>query len=109
MIDAWSVDDDLWLRRTSVICQVGRGEATDRDLLLRVVEANLDDRHVLAAQGDRLGAPRLRADRPGLGVGVVDELGERLSGPVAARGDQAPAERLTPLVGAGRHMARSRA
>ena len=36
VVDAWSVDDDLWLRRTSVICQVGRGEATDRDLLLRV-------------------------------------------------------------------------
>ena len=79
VVDAWSVDDDLWLRRTSVICQVGRGEATDRDLLVQRGRGQPRRRHVLAAQGDRVGAPRLRADRSRLGVGVRRRQGERLS------------------------------
>ncbi len=40
----WATDDDRWLRRTSVICQLGAKEATDLGLLTLAVEANLDDR-----------------------------------------------------------------
>src|SRR5690349_1452428 len=40
----WAADEDRWLRRTSVICQVGAKSATDLDLLTLAVEANLDDR-----------------------------------------------------------------
>lgn len=43
VLAAWAGDDDLWLRRTAVIAQVGRREATDLDLLVLAVEANLDD------------------------------------------------------------------
>lgn len=42
MLD-WSHDDDRWLRRTSVICQLGAKAATDTDLLTRCVEANVED------------------------------------------------------------------
>jgi len=35
----WSLSDDLWLRRTSVLAQLGRGEV-DRDLLTSVVLAS---------------------------------------------------------------------
>lgn len=39
----WADDDDLWIRRTSVICQLGHKSATDTDLLRFCIEANLDD------------------------------------------------------------------
>ena len=41
-VRAWAVDDDLWLRRTAVICQLHRRERTDLDLLTFAVEANLE-------------------------------------------------------------------
>ena len=34
--------DDLWLRRTSIICQLTHKEATDVDLLAEAIEANLE-------------------------------------------------------------------
>ncbi len=43
VIRSWAVDDDLWLRRTAVICQLGAKERTDVDLLLAALEANLED------------------------------------------------------------------
>ena len=38
---AWSVDDDLWRRRVSIIHQVGAKAATDRELLTRCIEPSL--------------------------------------------------------------------
>ena len=43
VVEAWSVDDDLWLRRTAVICQLLAKDRTDVDLLRDVLEANLED------------------------------------------------------------------
>jgi 3-methyladenine DNA glycosylase AlkD len=44
-IRAWAVDDDMWIRRAGVICQVGgRGRDTDPDLLCDVIEPNTGDR-----------------------------------------------------------------
>ena len=43
-VRAWATDDDRWLRRTSVIAQLGAKEGTDLDLLTHAIEANLDDR-----------------------------------------------------------------
>lgn len=37
----WSVSDDIWLRRASIICQVGFGEETDLDLLYACIEPSL--------------------------------------------------------------------
>jgi len=39
----WAVDDDLWLRRTAVICQLHRKDQVDVDLLRHALEANLED------------------------------------------------------------------
>jgi 3-methyladenine DNA glycosylase AlkD len=41
---AWATDRDLWLRRTSVLAQLGHRGDTDLDLLVHAVESNLDDR-----------------------------------------------------------------
>ncbi|MFN8167276.1 MAG: DNA alkylation repair protein [Candidatus Nanopelagicales bacterium] len=40
VIRRWARHDDLWLRRTAVLSQLGSKEATDRDLLAEVVDAN---------------------------------------------------------------------
>jgi 3-methyladenine DNA glycosylase AlkD len=40
---AWATDEDLWVRRTAVICQVGLRTDTDLDLLEHAIEANVDD------------------------------------------------------------------
>jgi 3-methyladenine DNA glycosylase AlkD len=41
---AWSLDSDHWLRRTSIICQVGFKTRTDRELLYACIEPNLAER-----------------------------------------------------------------
>jgi 3-methyladenine DNA glycosylase AlkD len=43
VLRAWATDDDLWVRRTAVICQVGRRAETDTDLLRHAVDANVED------------------------------------------------------------------
>jgi 3-methyladenine DNA glycosylase AlkD len=40
----WAVDDDIWLRRTGIICQVGRKDRLDESLLADAIEPNLADR-----------------------------------------------------------------
>lgn len=42
IIQSWSTDSDLWIRRTAIICQLPHKDATDTDLLAEVIEANLD-------------------------------------------------------------------
>jgi 3-methyladenine DNA glycosylase AlkD len=38
-VDTWIDDDDMWLRRTAIICQVGAKEDTDATRLFRFCEA----------------------------------------------------------------------
>jgi len=40
----WAHDPDRWLRRSSVICQIGLKQATDTELLTDTIAPNLDDR-----------------------------------------------------------------
>lgn len=43
VLRGWATDPDRWLRRTSVICQLGSRDAIDLGLLTAAIEANLDD------------------------------------------------------------------
>lgn len=43
-VRAWSRADDMWLRRSAIIAQLGAKAAIDTDLLRDVIEANLADR-----------------------------------------------------------------
>ncbi len=47
---AWSRDDDRWVRRSSIIAQLGHKSQTDLGLLTFVIEANLDDRDFFVAK-----------------------------------------------------------
>ncbi|WP_426246598.1 DNA alkylation repair protein [Nocardioides sp. LHG3406-4] len=42
VIRAWSTDDDLWVRRTGILAQLGHRAATDKRLLADVMAANLE-------------------------------------------------------------------
>ncbi len=44
VLRAWMVDDDPWLRRTAVLCQLRHGPNTDTTLLHDAIDANVDDR-----------------------------------------------------------------
>jgi 3-methyladenine DNA glycosylase AlkD len=41
---SWAHDPDRWLRRSSIICQIGLKQATDTELLADTIAANVDDR-----------------------------------------------------------------
>lgn len=43
-VDPWIDDDDMWLRRTSIICQVGANEHTDPDRLFRFCSARMHEK-----------------------------------------------------------------
>lgn len=79
VVRAWAGGDDLWLRRTAVLCQVGARDRTDVDLLRHVVEANLEEPAfwLRKAIGWAL-RDRARTD-PDWVRAEVDRLGERLS------------------------------
>ncbi len=47
----WAVATDRWLRRTSIICQLGAKERTDLALLTEAIEANVDDRDFFLRKG----------------------------------------------------------
>ncbi len=42
-VEQWIEDEDLWLRRTSIICQLTLKERTDVGLLRAAIEPNLED------------------------------------------------------------------
>ncbi len=44
MLREWAVDEDMWIRRAAMLSQLGRGAATDVDLLRDTIEPNLADR-----------------------------------------------------------------
>jgi 3-methyladenine DNA glycosylase AlkD len=43
VVRRWAEADDLWLRRCSIICQLGHRDETDLGLLTFAVDANLED------------------------------------------------------------------
>jgi 3-methyladenine DNA glycosylase AlkD len=43
VLRAWASDEDLWVRRTAVICQLGLRADTDTDLLRHAIDVNVDD------------------------------------------------------------------
>lgn len=47
----WSLDADLWKRRTAVICQVGSKRDTDKALLAGCIDATLWDRDFFIRKG----------------------------------------------------------
>jgi hypothetical protein len=102
VLEVWAQSDDLWLRRTAIICQVGAKDRLDRDLLTLAIDANLDGgtrttpalsphgREFFAPLGDRLGPARPRPRRPRPGARLRGRPGRCPVRPEQARGAAPP-------------------
>ncbi|MGB5952167.1 MAG: DNA alkylation repair protein [Ornithinimicrobium sp.] len=77
---AWAVDEDLWLRRASVLCQVNSKSALDTDLLLFAVEANVTDSSFWLRKAIGWALRDHAHTDPEWVRAQVDRLGDRLSG-----------------------------
>lgn len=76
---AWAVDNDVWLRRTTVICQVSHGSDVDRDLLIFAIERNLDDTSFWLRKAIGWALRQHARVDPDWVRAYVDSLGDRLS------------------------------
>jgi 3-methyladenine DNA glycosylase AlkD len=77
---AWSTDDDLWVRRTAVLCQVGAKDGTDTALLRDAVEANVADTSFWLRKAIGWALRSYARTDPDWVLAEVDRLGDRLSG-----------------------------
>jgi 3-methyladenine DNA glycosylase AlkD len=44
IVEGWNEDENMWLRRTSIICQIGAKERTDVDRLFRFCRARMHEK-----------------------------------------------------------------
>jgi 3-methyladenine DNA glycosylase AlkD len=79
VIRAWAVDEDRWLRRAAIICQVTARGDVDQSLLRTTIEVNADDRDFFIRKA--IGwALREHARHDAAWVRrLLDDMGERLS------------------------------
>lgn len=77
---AWATDEELWLRRTAVMCQVGAKDDVDLDLLRLAVDANVDDRTFWLRKAIGWALRDLARAEPDWVRAEVSRLGDRLSG-----------------------------
>lgn len=77
---AWAHEDDVWLRRASVLSQLGAKESTDVALLGFVVEANVDDQRFWLRKAIGWALRDYAKTDPAWVLREVEVLGDRLSG-----------------------------
>jgi 3-methyladenine DNA glycosylase AlkD len=80
VVHAWATDEDLWLRRTSVIAQLAHKGETDLDLLTHAVEANLEDRSFWLRKAIGWALREHARTDPEWILERVDGWGDRMSG-----------------------------
>lgn len=68
----WSTDEDKWLRRTAIICQLGSKDATDTELLTASIEANLTDQDFFIRKGIGWALRQFARTEPGWVRAFVD-------------------------------------
>jgi len=79
VVRGWSRDDDLWVRRAAILCQLGAGARTDRALLADCLDANLADRAFFLRKAIGWALRDLARTDPGWVLGYVEAAGDRLS------------------------------
>jgi 3-methyladenine DNA glycosylase AlkD len=79
VMHTWAVDEDLWLRRTAVLCQTPHGPDTDLALLTFTVEHNLDDTSFWLRKAIGWALRQHARTDPDWVRAYVDSLGPRLS------------------------------
>src|ERR1044071_6509914 len=72
VMHTWATDEDLWKRRTSIICQLSFEEATDTSLLTAAIEANTGDRDFFIRKGIGWALRQFARTEPGWVQAFVD-------------------------------------
>ncbi|MDQ4053236.1 MAG: DNA alkylation repair protein [Actinomycetota bacterium] len=80
VIRGWATDEDPWLRRTSVICQLRSGDDTDRVLLRHAIESNVDDSSFWLRKAIGWALRQYAATDPDWVRAEVARQGDRMSG-----------------------------
>lgn len=75
----WAHEEDLWLRRTSIISQLGSGADTDLDLLTWAIEGSIDDPDFFARKAIGWALRQYARTDPDWVRGFVATHGTRLS------------------------------
>jgi len=79
-VRSWATDDDLWLRRTAVICQINHKADTDLLLLRHAVEVNVDDTSFWLRKAIGWALRQYARVDPDWVRAYVEQRGDRLSG-----------------------------
>jgi 3-methyladenine DNA glycosylase AlkD len=79
VIRGWAVHDDLWLRRTAVLSQLGSKLDTDRELLAHVIDANAGSREFFLRKAIGWALRDLAHRDPDWVRAFLDSRGDRLS------------------------------
>ncbi|MEM7140870.1 MAG: DNA alkylation repair protein [Actinomycetota bacterium] len=77
---AWAVDDDLWRRRTSILCQLRHKADSDLDLLTHAIVASIDSDEFFLRKAIGWALRQYAYIDPDWVVGFVDRHADRLSG-----------------------------
>lgn len=78
LLRGWSIDQDRWLRRSSIIAQLGAKERTDLALLEAVVTVNAEDREFFVAKAIGWALRDFARTDPVWVLALVERLGDRL-------------------------------
>jgi 3-methyladenine DNA glycosylase AlkD len=76
----WSDGVDMWLRRTSIICQVGFKHTTDRELLYACIEPSMDSREFFLRKAIGWALREYAKSEPRAVLVYVEANAARLSG-----------------------------
>ncbi len=79
VLRAWARDGDRWIRRSSIIAQLGQKSATELGLLTFVIEANLDDRDFFIAKAIGWALREFARTDPGWVRAFVDAHEDRMA------------------------------
>ncbi|MEM7677279.1 MAG: DNA alkylation repair protein [Myxococcota bacterium] len=76
----WAVDQNLWRRRTSIICQLGAKEAVDLRLLYDCIEPSIESKEFFARKAIGWALRQVARRQPDEVVRYVQAHADRLSG-----------------------------
>ena len=80
VVDNWIEDEDMWLRRTALICQVGAKESTDADRLFAYCRATMEEKEFFIRKAIGWALREYAKTDPGAVATFVTEFRDDLSG-----------------------------
>ncbi len=80
VVDTWIADENMWLRRTAIICQVGAKERTDADRLFRFCAQRAFEKEFFIRKAVGWALRQYAREEPELVARFVVDHRDRLSG-----------------------------